>query len=533
MGKNYIKRMIIDGFKKFEYLDVVFNESMNIIVGANEAGKSTILEALDLVVSQTYKNSDKSNLLDLFNRTQIDSFNEAPSVKTLPRIHIELELELDDKGRNSQWFLGEEYDKRFGEGDLRYGIKFTCEFDKELGADIVEMIGKGMFPLEYYVLRWETFGGKAYAIQRKALSLMSVNTTAHPNTGVFPRFTRNLFCSKINEQKALWHKTIFRDRVQKSIRELGLPKLAEEREFALDDKRLLLENVLAVIDRGIPLECRGSGMASLIKMRLILDKKDDAHSDVISIEEPENHLSYVSLRKMLETIEKERADSQIIIATHSNMIVSRLGVTNALWIDEQDNIVKSLNSVSERTAEYFKRLDNSGLLDFILATKVILVEGATEYLLLPMFYKIVNQRAMEEDGITVISCSGVSFFRYLQVGLNLHNKVAVITDNDGNSAKIKKIAEYNARNSSQQVFTGNSPEDWTWEKCLYDANKEKFDSILKLEEGAQYLYHGNDYGRELGYMLNHKTMVAEKILSENVELTPPAYVKAALEWIGK
>ena len=40
---NYIKSLHIEGFKKFVSLDVQFNEHMNILVGENEAGKSTIL----------------------------------------------------------------------------------------------------------------------------------------------------------------------------------------------------------------------------------------------------------------------------------------------------------------------------------------------------------------------------------------------------------------------------------------------------------------------------------------------------------
>ena len=51
---NYIKSLHIDGFKKFISLDVQFNEHMNILVGENEAGKSTLLDALKTVLNQQY-----------------------------------------------------------------------------------------------------------------------------------------------------------------------------------------------------------------------------------------------------------------------------------------------------------------------------------------------------------------------------------------------------------------------------------------------------------------------------------------------
>ena len=42
----YIKSLHIENYKCYENVDVEFNNSTNIIVGNNEAGKSTILEAI-------------------------------------------------------------------------------------------------------------------------------------------------------------------------------------------------------------------------------------------------------------------------------------------------------------------------------------------------------------------------------------------------------------------------------------------------------------------------------------------------------
>lgn len=64
---NYIKSLHLEGFKKFISLDVNFNAHMNILVGENEAGKSTILDAIKIVLNQQYRNADKSVLRDLFN----------------------------------------------------------------------------------------------------------------------------------------------------------------------------------------------------------------------------------------------------------------------------------------------------------------------------------------------------------------------------------------------------------------------------------------------------------------------------------
>lgn len=106
---NYIKSLHIEGFKKFISLDVEFNEHMNILVGENEAGKSTILDAIKTVLNQQYRNADKSILRDLFNTQMVAIFEANPSLKTLPRILIEVELALEPKTKNADYFYGEVY----------------------------------------------------------------------------------------------------------------------------------------------------------------------------------------------------------------------------------------------------------------------------------------------------------------------------------------------------------------------------------------------------------------------------------------
>ena len=59
-----ISAIHIEGFKKFQNFDMKFNPDMNILIGENEAGKSTILEAIRLVLNQDYSHADHS-ILDL------------------------------------------------------------------------------------------------------------------------------------------------------------------------------------------------------------------------------------------------------------------------------------------------------------------------------------------------------------------------------------------------------------------------------------------------------------------------------------
>ena len=154
---NYIKTLHIEGFKKFTSLDVEFNEHMNILVGENEAGKSTILDAIKTVLNQQYRNADKSVLRDLFNTQMVAAFESNPSVKTLPRILIEVELALDPKTKNADYFHGEVYGMLKKQVE-KYGIRFECKYDEQLGAGMEQSILEGKIPYEYYALTWMTDG---------------------------------------------------------------------------------------------------------------------------------------------------------------------------------------------------------------------------------------------------------------------------------------------------------------------------------------------------------------------------------------
>ncbi len=103
----YIKKLTMrGGFKRFEELDLEFNESTNIIVGENEKGKSTILEAISIIVNQKYRNSDKYIIQEMLNINQVEKFMSNPSIDTLPSIYMELELDMDLDDPNSKFYHG-------------------------------------------------------------------------------------------------------------------------------------------------------------------------------------------------------------------------------------------------------------------------------------------------------------------------------------------------------------------------------------------------------------------------------------------
>lgn len=309
----------------------------------------------------------------------------------------------------------------------------------------------------------------------------------------------------------------------------GLPPISDNRKFGVDSKKVILENILSVYEDSIALENRGSGMESLIKTQIALDKANGL--DVILMEEPENHLCFSTLQKMLHEISEKQKDSQIIVATHNNMIASRLNLNNVLWIT--DSGVKSLSGVDKDVAKFFVKADDNAFLQLLLSKKVFLVEGATEFLLLPHFYRQITGRTIEEDGVSVISCNGIAYKKYLEIAKATNKRIAVITDNDSKQDRIDAATAFNQTEDLQHIFMGNTLDDWTWEVCLYNLNKTILEEIVEVQEGADYLFHKKDYGKVPGKMLNNKVEIAYQMLTSGVLFEIPQYVKDGIEWINK
>lgn len=150
---------------------------------------------------------------------------------------------------------------------------------------------------------------------------------------------------------------------------------------------------------------------------------------------------------------------------------------------------------------------------------------------MPHFYKQITGKTIEEDGISVIPCNGISYKNYLEIAKETSKKICVITDNDGNQNRIDEATAFNNSNTFQHIFLGTTTDDWTWEVCLYNLNKSILNSMIEVQAGAKYYFHEKDYGQVLGKMLNNKVEAAYKMLLSMIEFDVPQYIKDAIKWL--
>lgn len=530
---GHIKNIRIKGFKKFSDFSVDFNRGVNILVGNNEAGKSTIIEAIDILINKTYENFDKYILGELFHQANVKSFLENPTFENLPKISICGEFELHGASANEKEFYGVnwlETDKKTS----KYGILFECSIDNEYRNEVMNLISQKIIPYEYYSLRWTTFKNEPYNKLRKALSFVPIDVANNTTYNSLDFYSKRLF-QRNNIDSIAAIKTNFRTEIDKKFKELGISSLEGNRRFGLNHKKLILENIVGILDEDVLIENKGKGQEKIIKTSLSIDKK--SLNDVIAIEEPENNLSHTSLRKMIKIITEKRQDKQLIITTHNSLIVSGLSLKNVIWI--ANSAKKTLGQIDSETAEFFTKLESDNLLRFILAKKVILVEGPSEKLMVPHLFSNFHENtgeSLELYEIDVISCNGLSYKRYLEIARLLGKRVAVLTDNDKSQTKIDKITAQNLdeENPSIKIFIPNDPSEFTWEVCLKNRNKELVERVLKIMPGAKYTVNGEELeDKVLAYMLLHKVDASLKLINSNERIVIPAHLESLFTWIKK
>lgn len=525
---GHIKKIRIIGFKKFSDFSIEFNEKTNILVGDNEAGKSTVIEAIDILINKTYENYDKYILADLFNRSNISKFIENPHFENLPKIVISGEFSLDSSDKNAKDYYGinwHETDKK----TFKYGIVFECSIDKELKADVANIIKDQIIPFEFYSLKWTTFKNETYNKMKKAITFVPIDASSNSTFNSIDFYSRRLFIDK-NLERMTKIKTEFRSQMDKGFESLKLEYLDNDKKFGLNHKKLILENIIGILDEDILIENRGKGIEKIIKTEIAIDNKRS--NDVIAIEEPENNLSHTSLRKIIHSIESKCKEQQLIITTHNSLIASGLLLNNVVWISNNGN--NSLSELNKATSKYFLKLENENLLRFIIANKVVLVEGPSEKLILPYLFKksYENEISFESESIDIISCNGLAYKRYLEIAKVLNKKVAVLTDNDGSQEKIKEIVDFNKSESNIRIFVPDNTRHYTWEVILKEENEKIFNENIKIDKSAKYLVNGKELeDKKLAYMLLNKVEISLKVIEEEIHIIAPEYVKGLFKWI--
>jgi len=519
---SIIKKIRLINFKRFRNYIIEPNKRINILVGDNEVGKSSVLEAIDIVASGNVHRVESIGLDKLLNIEAVRIFKSGVrDFDHLPVLIIELYLSGEfDHSMNG---------KNNTDGVICDGIRMVCAPNQDYRNEIKDALDahEDYFPYDYYSIRFSTFADEGYTGYKKKLRCTFIDSSSMDSEYATKDFVRRMYMqyTESNVKERTLHKSQYRlmrnnyrTECLKSLNE----RLPAEKRYTFGLKggaSMELERDLMIFEDEIEINSKGTGKQVFIKTDFALERSGE-NVDVILIEEPENHLSHVNLRKLVQRVAETR-NGQLFITTHNSLISTRLELNNLLIMHiNGENKPIMLKDLSEETSKYFMKAPPASIVEYSLSQKTILVEGPSEYMLLERFYKSISNNSPEEDNVHIINIRGLSFKRYLDIAKLTGSKVAVLTDNDRDAHKhcVEKYVEY-ADESNIHIFYESDNTKHTFEIVLYDMNKDLCDQIF-----------GED---ALDYMLKNKTEAAYTLLTQNQQINVPDYIKRAIDWIRR
>ncbi len=360
-----LKSFQISNFRLFQHLEVRKLSRVNLVVGKNNAGKSTFLEAIELYAS----NASSSILLDLVESRQETWFSEAqPHFQSflgnpvrhlffghkLPRIGEE-GISLGEVSSNAQLHISAAVyqNKTDDEGTIRKVRVSDAHFDEELSNVEVFLVAeegektRRLFRLDRDVRDIRRGSRSLYERQESEFKYIwqNVSTDNMPN--------RRL--------AALWDLTSLTNLESEIISALGL---IDERvsgvAFVEDiskgrssDNRIPLVKIEG-IEEPLPLKSMGDGITRLFHIIVALV---NARNGLLLIDEFENGLHWSVQPKVWDIVFQlsERLNVQVFATTHSRDCIQGF---DAAWnkypelgtffrLDAKNDFIKATEYTSE------------------------------------------------------------------------------------------------------------------------------------------------------------------------------------------
>lgn len=526
----HITRIKIKNYRGLRHTDVTFREGLNIVVGDNETGKSTLLEAINLALKcQINRRGIQYDLHPfLLNATSIDEWikSHRDGAPTAPPEAL-IELFFSDDAELAI-LRGSNNSEKLDTAGIRLAIQFDDAFNADLSEYVKDKNAITGLPIEYYCISWMSFSGEYLTPKSIPLKCALIDPSSISNSYSANRYVLEIVKDYLSDAQsadlALAYRKL-RDEFQSD------PRIGEINKDLADKQGVVSDKILSVaMDatskasweagilphlNNIPLPLVGKGEQNSVKIRLAIEAHAACH--LVLIEEPENHLSHTNLARLVGGISQRTDGKQLIVTTHSSFVLNKLGIGSVMMFNGSTAV--TLDGLPARTKSFFDRLPGHDTLRLILARRSILVEGPSDELIVQKGYMQKHGKMPLTDGVEVISV-GTAFKRFLDIAKPLDLDVSVVRDNDGDAdEKIAIFNEYMGDRISIHIDADNNSR--TLEPQIIKSNgRIKLNAMLDKDFTTDE--------ELLIYMTANKTETALKLHEADQELNIPGYITDAI-----
>lgn len=501
----YIARIRIQNYRCFKDSTIEFRPGLNVIIGENNSGKTTLLKALALVFDRRSQGRP----------TVHDFYSLLEPIDSPPRITISVTLRSSamdtpaDRALVASWltslddqweaqltyafFLPDTDEVTFKEAlsettDRNTFFEIVAEFlpkyvTRIYGGNPATVVTADSETLSKFDCQFldalrdvesEMFSGRNPLLRQMLEEVLDLDKEDHEK-----RSLRSEFRVRSKELRTELAGRLDTPRLFQLVSETGAgdgghPKLdgGVQESDLIAALRLFIERESFTF----PATHQGLGYNNLLYISLLLasmsfrasEKRRGQNAAVfpmLLIEEPEAHLhpalQYKLLAHIVSRVEKEpHQNRQVFVTTHSTHVTSAARLDPIICLSLRDSgeigVAYPARLFSEtkegmESRAYVERYLDATKSAMLFAKSTLLVEGIAEQLVVPAF-AIRDGRSFDEHHVAVVRVDGVTFKHFLPLfgaGVvtelhehSLHRRVACLVDADPSR---KKCGEKNAR----------------------------------------------------------------------------------------
>lgn len=530
-----IKRIVIKNYKIFQDFELELNDSFNILVGDNEAGKSTILEAINLALTKRLNGRMIEFELTpyIFNLQTAEQYVQSiRNGKPLapPEILIELYLQDSDNLASLRGTMNSRKEDSVG---VKLEIVFDEDYREEYKALLDDPSKCELVPSEYYKCQWYSFANNAITARGLPIRLTYIDATTIRLQSGTDYYVQDIIRTSLDAKERALLNVAYRGLKETFAANDSIKSINDKltnKKGAITDKDLSISidisqksnweaNLIPHLQK-LPFQLVGKGEQNALKIMLALERRAD-ETNITLIEEPENHLSFSSMNTLISKIKSKCEGKQIILTTHSAYVLNKLGLEYLILLAGEE--IATLKQLPADTQDYFRKLSGYDTLRLVLAKKAIMVEGPSDELVIQKAYLQEHDKLPIEDGIDVINVRGLSFLRFLDIAKELKKTVKVVTDNDGdyNGNVVEKYKPYSTDEGITVCSSTDDSAPSLESQLLKSIGLQGLNKILKKSFANDSL--------ALTYMQNNKTECALRVFDAPSQVPMPDYIKNAVK----
>jgi len=424
--------------------DLKFNSGLNLLVGENDSGKTTILDAIRYVLFTQSRE---------YIRITTDDFHLSPGdeeSKRAEKLRIECEFRgftTTEAGPFLEW-IGIENADGTDEYVLRVWLEATRKGDR-VYSDV--KAGPG------------TDGTQLPSAARDLLRVTYLkplrDSDAELTPGRYSRLSQVLSSHSLFADAGDGHRLVellstASDGVESYFKDDdGGKVLLEELNKYLSNffhcrdslgaeitvARNCLREILARLSLRLDQANSGLGSQNILFMAtelLLLKREDYTGLKLALIEEIEAHLHPQAQLRVIDYL--QNTGGQFILTSHSPNLASKVHLRNLILVRGKSAFPLGLEFTKLRGGDYdfLERFLDVTKANLFFSKGVILVEGDSENLLVPALAELLD-RPLHKYGVSIVNVGSTAFLRYSRVFLrkdaanpSLDIPVAVITDLD-------------------------------------------------------------------------------------------------------